>query len=91
MHLQYRYNTIHNSSQRHIDKINTKKRLISNGQASFSSYKVLNSGMYNVLELSRSSYYYELNKVEATPKKDPFTDDVIRVFKANRKCYTIDA
>jgi transposase InsO family protein len=43
--------------------------------------------MCTVLKISRSSYYFELNKVESEPNKDPHIDDVIRVFHANRKCY----
>lgn len=43
--------------------------------------------MCTVLKISRSTYYHELNKVESELLIDPFTDDVIRVFKANRKCY----
>lgn len=39
-----------------------------------------------VLKIPRSTYYYELEKPH-TVKIDPFTDDVIRIFKANRKCY----
>ena len=43
--------------------------------------------MCAVLKVSRSTYYFELSKVESEPFKDPYTDDVIRVFHANRKCY----
>lgn len=43
--------------------------------------------MCNVLEISRSTYYYELQKKETQVTIDPLTDDVIRVFKANRKSY----
>jgi len=43
--------------------------------------------MCKVLKISRSTYYHELSKAESEPLKDPYTDDVIRVFKANRKCY----
>jgi len=39
-----------------------------------------------VLKIPRSTYYYELQKPN-TVKIEPFTDDVIRIFKANRKCY----
>lgn len=43
--------------------------------------------MCSVLKLPRSTYYYELDRIEITPSKDPLTDDVIRIFKSNRKCY----
>lgn len=43
--------------------------------------------MCNVLKISRSTYYYELHKIETESIIDPLTDDVIRIFKANRKSY----
>ena len=43
--------------------------------------------MCAVLELSRSTYYYELSKAEKELTDDPHKDDVIRVFKDNRKAY----
>ncbi|MCH4891314.1 IS3 family transposase [Acidaminobacter sp. JC074] len=45
------------------------------------------SAMCGVLKISRSTYYYELQKTETEPVIDPLTKDVIRIFKANRKCY----
>jgi putative transposase len=42
--------------------------------------------MCSVLKLPRSTYYYELQKPN-TVKIEPFTDDVIRIFRANRKSY----
>jgi len=42
--------------------------------------------MCAVLGLSRSTYYYELNKIVIT-EPDSFTEDVIRVFNSNRKSY----
>jgi len=36
-----------------------------------------------VLKIPRSTYYYELQK-PYTVEIEPFTDDVIRIFKANR-------
>jgi len=43
--------------------------------------------MCNVLNISRSTFYYELHKTETEEITDPLTDDVIRIFKANRKSY----
>lgn len=42
--------------------------------------------MCAVLEIPRSTYYYELN---ASPvcEKDAYTDDVIRIFKSSRRSY----
>ena len=42
--------------------------------------------MCAVLNIPRSTYYYE-SKSCAKPNKDEYTDDVIRIFKANRKSY----
>lgn len=43
--------------------------------------------MCSVLNISRSTYYYELNKSDDKTLIDPITNDVIRVFKSNRRCY----
>lgn len=43
--------------------------------------------MCTVLNISRSTYYYELNKTEIGLEDDSHKDDVIRVFKDNRKAY----
>lgn len=43
--------------------------------------------MCTVLQISRSTYNYELNKINTEVQIDPLTNDVIRVFKSNRKCY----
>ena len=43
--------------------------------------------MCTVLKISRSTYYYELNKPEIELGDDPYKDHVIRIFKDNRKAY----
>jgi len=43
--------------------------------------------MCAVLKISRSTYYYELQKKDTEVASDPLTADVVRVFKSNRKCY----
>ncbi len=40
--------------------------------------------MCRVLNISRSTFYYEAKQIESV---DPFTEDVIRIFKANRRHY----
>ncbi len=42
--------------------------------------------MCAVLKIPRSTYYYE-SKTSDTNKKDEYTDDVIRIFKASRRSY----
>ncbi len=42
--------------------------------------------MCTVLQIPRSSYYYE-SKSSLTKEKDEFTDDVIRIFKTSRRSY----
>jgi len=43
--------------------------------------------MCDVLNISRSTYYYELQKKETEMTIDPLTADIVRVFKENRKSY----
>lgn len=43
--------------------------------------------MCSVLKISRSSFYYELQKTESEEIVDPLTEDVVRIFNANRKSY----
>ena len=40
-----------------------------------------------VLKISRSTYYYELQKSEVELQLDNHAEDVIRIFKSNRKAY----
>jgi len=42
--------------------------------------------MCNVLNIPRSTFYYE-SKATSGKSKDEYTDDVIRIFKANRRSY----
>lgn len=43
--------------------------------------------MCDVLNISRSTFYYELNKHETESIVDPLTDKIIEIFKSNRNSY----